>query len=144
MQSRGAVKRSLIFIAGVILYCNTCAFCSETTQVPPGKAEGSIYAYSDNDIPEVFFFPREQARWDGTRVTMSEWYMLTDLQKEKFVSEYIGELKRQYQGAMEATGLDYLKALNLFSYYADEKSRTTPSTKFIDLLLEGQNKGKGE
>ena len=42
---------------------------------------------------------------------MREWYMLTDLQKEKFVSEYLGELKKQYQGAMEALGLDYLKAL---------------------------------
>ena len=69
---------------------------------------------------------------------MREWYMLTDLQKEKFVSEYLGELKKQYQGAIEALGLDYMKALDLFSYYSNEKAQGQPSTKVIDLLLKGQ------
>ena len=126
-----------IFISGLILCCGRYAFCTgiEATQA---KTEGSIYAYSNNDIPEVFFFPKEKARWDGTKVTMREWYMLTDLQKEKFVSEYLSELKKQYQGAIEALGLDYLKALDLFSYYSNERAQGQPSTKVIDLLLKGQ------
>ena len=82
----------------------------------------------------------EKARWDGSKVTMREWYLLTDLQKEKFISEYTAELKKQYQGAFEVLGLDYLKALNLFSYYSNEKAQSEPSTKFIDLLIEGQAK----
>ena len=128
-----------IFISVVILFCGRCAISSEG-ETAQAKTEGSIYAYSNSDIPEVFFFPKEKARWDGTRVTMREWYMLTDLQKEKFVSEYLGELKKQYQGAIEALGLDYLKALDLFSYYSDEKAQGQPSTKVIDLLLEWQAK----
>ncbi|MFA6321479.1 MAG: hypothetical protein WCY36_06465, partial [Candidatus Omnitrophota bacterium] len=124
---------------GMAFYCGSYAFCREA-QSSSGKIEGSIYSYSDNDIPEVFFFPKEKARWDGNKVTMSEWYMLTDLQKEKFVSEYMGELKKQYQGTMEALGLNYLKALDLFSFYANEKAKSEPSTKVIDLLLKGQEK----
>ena len=128
-----------IFISGLFLCCGRSAISYEG-EVTHAKTEGSIYAYSDNDIPEVFFFPKEKARWDGTKVTMREWYMLTDLQKEKFVSEYLSELKKQYQGAVEAMGLDYLKALDLFSYYSNEKTQGQPSTKVIDLLLEGQGK----
>ena len=128
-----------LIASAMILYSSACA-SSEEVKIFSAKSEGSIYSYSDSNIPEVFFFPKEKARWDGTKVTMSEWYMLTDLQKEKFVSEYLGELKKQYQGAMEALGLDYLKALDLFSYYSNEKARSQPSTKVIDLLLEGQDK----
>ena len=128
---------AMLFIFGLLSCFGEAVFCDEA-QAPSAKTEGSIYAYSDSDIPEVFFFPREKARWDGTKVTMREWYMLTDLQKEKFVSEYLGELKRQYQGALEALGLDYLKALDLFSYYSNEKAQSQPSTKVIDLLLNGQ------
>ena len=133
------MKRLLIsiFISGLILCCARCAVYSEE-EITQAKTEGSIYAYSNNDIPEVFFFPKEKARWDGTKVTMREWSMLTDLQKEKFVGEYLGELKKQYQGAIEALGLDYLKALDLFSYYSNEKAQSQPSTKVIDLLLKGQ------
>ena len=129
----------VIVVPALILCCGAYAF-SEEAKASPAKAEGSIYSYSDSAIPEVFFFPKEKARWDGTKVTMREWYMLTDLQKAKFVSEYLGELKKQYQGAMEVLGLDYLKALDLFSYYSNEKAQSQQSTKVIDLLLEGQGK----
>ena len=129
---------AIILVFGFIFCINGSAFCGD--EAPSNNAEGSIYAYSESNIPEIFFFPKEKARWDGTKVTMREWYMLTDLQKEKFVSEYLGELKKQYQGALEALGLDYLKALDIFSYYSNEKAQGQPSTKVIDLLLEGQNK----
>jgi len=102
--------------------------------------KGSIYSYREDDIPQVFFFPKEKARWDGSKVTMREWYMLTDLQKEKFVSEYIGELRKQCNCAVEVMGLDYMRALNVFSVYSNNKSLNTPSTKFIDRMLEGQGK----
>ena len=127
----------ILVVLGLVLCSSAIVFCDEAQAISP-KTEGSIYSYSDNDVPEVFFFPKEKARWDGEKVTMREWYMLTDLQKEKFVSEYLGELKKQCQGTLEALGLDYLKALDLFSYYSNEKAQSQPSTKVIDLLLKGQ------
>ena len=130
---------TIIYISGLLLCFGGAAFCDDE-QTPSNNAEGSIYSYSENDIPEVFFFPKEKARWDGEKVTMREWYMLTDLQREKFVSEYLGELKKQYQCAMEVLGLDYLKALDTFSLYSNEKAQAEPPTKIIDLIIKGQTK----
>ena len=133
------MKRLLIsiFISGLILCCGRYAFCSGGEDIQT-KTEGSVYSYTDDDIPKVFFFPKDKARWDGTKVTMREWYMLTDLQKERFVSEYLSELKKQYREAIEALDLDYTKALDIFSYYSNEKVQSQPSTKVIDLILKGQ------
>ena len=37
-------------------------------------------------------------------------------------------------------GMEYLKALNIFSAYSNDKALREPSTKFIDILLSGQGK----
>ena len=127
-----------VMISALLLCCGlSCAFCEEP-QTSHAGTEGSIYSYGDDDIPEVFFFPKEKARWDGAKVTLREWYMLTEPQKERFVSEYFAEMKKDYQGVIEVLGLDYLKALDLFSYYSNEKAQSRPSVKVIDLLIEGQ------
>ena len=128
----------LVFFAASLLFASGSS--SEEARPLSGRTEGTLYSYGEDDTPEVFFFPKEKARWDGTKVTMREWYMLAELQKEAFVAEYIGELKKQYKAAVEVAGLDYLRALDLFSFYSNEKTLNEPSTKFIDKLLGGQGK----
>lgn len=103
-------------------------------------SDDSVYSYDENNLPEIFFFPKEKARWDGTMVTMSEWYTLTELQKEKFINEYIQQLQDQYKTSIDVMGVDYLKALNIFSSYSNNKTLREPSTKFINILLNGQGK----
>lgn len=100
----------------------------------------SIYSYDPDNAPEVFFFPKEKARWDGSKVTMREWYMLTERQKEKFIAEYLGDIRDKYKIGIDVTGVDYLKALNIFSSYSNDRTLREPSTKFIDILLSGQGK----
>lgn len=131
--------RLLIFtIAALLLFPGICR--SEETGAFT-KDGSSLYEYDENNPPEAFFFPPEKARWNGYKVTMAEWYLLTDLQKERFISEYMGELNRQYHAALESIGLDdYIRALNLFSYYSNNKTMNEPSTKFVDKLLSGQGK----
>ena len=132
----------IIFIILIAAFCNI-AYAEEPDnsdmQVPMTSGE-SLYAYDLNDVPDVFFFPKEKARWDGTKVTMREWYMLTDTQKERFISEYVDELRGEYKMSIDVTGMDYLKALNIFSSYSNDKTMREPSTKFIDILLSGQGK----
>jgi hypothetical protein len=111
-----------------------------TGERAPVESAESIYAYDEKDLPEVFFFPKEKARWDGSKVTMSEWYMLTELQKEKFIIEYFNQLQGQYNTTIDVMGTDYLKALNVFSAYSNERVMNEPSTNFIDILLSGQGK----
>ena len=128
----------LVFFAASLLFASGSS--GEEARPLSGRTEGTLYSYGEDDTPEVFFFPKEKARWDGTKVTMREWYMLAELQKEAFVAEYLGELKKQYKTAVEVAGLDYLRALDLFSFYSNEKTLNEPSTKFIDKLLGGQGK----
>jgi hypothetical protein len=102
--------------------------------------EEGLYSYDPNNMPDVFFFPKERAKWDGSRVTVREWYMLTDTQKERFISEYLGELRDERLTGSDAMEMDYLKALNIFSSYSNDRTMREPSTKFIDILLSGQGK----
>ena len=81
------------------------------------QAGDGLYTYDENNPPEVFFFPKDKAKWDGSKVTMSEWYMLTELQKEKFLSEYFQELNAKFNIDIDAIGAEYLNALNAFSAY---------------------------
>ena len=46
--------------------------------------KGTIYDYGDESIHKVFFFPVDEARWDGSKITPKEWRMLTDFQKVAF------------------------------------------------------------
>ncbi len=131
--------RTTLFILLMISLGAPCACSAENTEKGNAPSE-SIYAYSQDDVPTVFFFPPDQARWDGTKVTMGEWYTLTELQKEKFISEYVGQLQKQYNQSIDVFGTDYLKALNLFSRYSNDKSLAAPPTKVIDSLLSGQRK----
>lgn len=134
------MKKIALLASLAIFLLSTNIVLADESSANAKKDEGGLYSYSENDIPEVFFFPPEKARWNGYKVTMKEWYMLTDLQKEKFINEYFGELKNQYNMSIEAAGLDYMKALNVFSYYSNDKSLNQPSTKFIDKMLTGQGK----
>ncbi len=133
-------SRLAILIIAAILSMPAHGQCADEIRASGESAERSIYSYDENNAPLVFFFPKETARWDGSRVTMKEWYMLTSLQKQKFISEYIADLERQYRQSITVMGLDYLEALNAFSYYSDGKAMDEPPTKFIEKLLDGQGK----
>lgn len=135
------MRKSLFRCMGIlfILQCATgIAWCLDPAQAP--KSGSSVYEYDEKDPPAVFFFPPEKARWDGSRVTIREWYMLTETQKEKFISEYLEEIRKSYRSPIDVVGLDYLRALNMFSYFANEKKAASPTTKVIDSLLAGQGK----
>ena len=132
-----------MIIAAFLSGLSVDAACDESKAVEfdaHALSGGSIYSYDENNPPEVFFFPKDKARWNGAMVTMREWYMLTELQKERFINEYLQQLQGQYRTSFDVMGNDYLKALNAFSSYSNDKTLREPSTKFIDILLSGQGK----
>jgi len=132
------IKRSVLIAAAILIFSGVgLVFCADDQA---NLSEGSLYSYNKNDIPEIFFFPKEKARWDGSKVTLREWYMLTDLQKEKFISEYVHEMAKQYSGPVNIVFGDYVNALNLFSYYSNDNLSGEPSTHIIDELLRQQGK----
>ncbi|MCX5687251.1 MAG: hypothetical protein NTV71_01160, partial [Candidatus Omnitrophica bacterium] len=51
--------------------------------------------------------------WDGSKITVKEWQMLTDFQKTMFISEYIQEKKyNECNAIIKDKGWDYLVILN--------------------------------
>ena len=132
-------RKSIIFILIAVYLVAPCIL-----HAAEGEASGSadsLYVYDPIDPPEVFFFPKEEAQWDGSKVTLREWYTLTDLQKQRFISEYLAEVSGRQGISMDSIPyFDYLKTLNLFSYYSNDNCVNVPSSKVIDKLLSGQGR----
>ncbi|GEM_PF-1648965 len=136
------MKKRLLFIKALALIMLSWGVAHADNQdiSSPEMPSNGLYAYDENNPPAIFFFPKDKAKWDGNMVTMREWYMLTEIQKEKFLSEYLQELKDEHGISIDVMGMEYLKALNIFSAYSNDKALREPSTKFIDILLSGQGK----
>lgn len=92
------MNQKLIVILALLL-CP--AFVSADEPFP--KNIGTIYDYSQDNIPEVCFFPVDKARWDGYDVTVDKWSLLTDYQKVIFLRESIEEINRNIDGDVHLT-----------------------------------------
>lgn len=101
---------------------------------------GSPYEYSDEDIPDICFFPKEEARWDGSKITAKEWKMFTDFQKVMFIGEYIEQLENESNTTIEIDGWRYLIALNGFAGACEDECLNEPMTRVIKELLVEQGK----
>ncbi|MDD4203382.1 MAG: hypothetical protein PHQ52_07940 [Candidatus Omnitrophica bacterium] len=100
---------------------------------------GSIYEYDSENLPEVWFFPVEEARWDGYEVTLSKWSMLTDFQKAQFISEGLDLLISK--GVLpEQEGVDVWRMIIAMNHMASSMGRKEPQVAMIavirDLLVE--------
>lgn len=136
-MERGRLYRAILLMCACLVIAAS-SWCEDADMPSANKAD--LFIYDEANPPEVFFFPKESARWDGTKITVREWYMLSDLQKQKFITEYLNEMRKQYNSPIDVAGTDYLKALNMFSYFSSDKSSAEPTTKVIDKLLSGQGK----
>ena len=77
----------------VIFICAS-AFAQEVRPAATVLDKDSVYKSHSNKLPDISFFPREKAFWDGYKVTNKNWKLLTDEQKIRFVNEAIEEIKR--------------------------------------------------
>lgn len=125
------VRKALLAVAIISLAIATGLWCDE------GKA---YFTYDEDNPPDVFFFPVDRAHWDGSKITVREWYMLTDYQKERFISEYLDDMRKHYNSPIDVVSMDYMRALNMFSIFSTDKAAAEPTTKIIDKLLSGQGK----
>lgn len=136
MKCSQLCKIALLISAGIFIAASS--WCDDAG-VPYTK-NADLFTYDEANPPAFFFFPSDKAKWDGTKITVREWYMLSEIQKERFITEYLDEMRKQYNSPIDVTGMDYLKALNMFSYFSSDKSSTEPTTRVIDKLLSGQGK----
>ena len=115
----------------------TVCFAEEAIE-PLLTNQGTIYEYDRNNIPDVCFFPVEEAKWNGYEVTISNWGELTDFQKSIFISEGLDELVAKGQiEEQEINGWDVLIAMN---HMASAVGGDVPMVKVLkDLLQQEQD-----
>jgi len=85
-------KNQLIAVLILGVFLSSCSTLPAKSPSFP-KNVGTIYEYSQDNIPDVCFFPVEKARWDGYKVTNNNWSQLTDFQKTMFISEAAEEIR---------------------------------------------------
>jgi len=90
------LKQILIGMLSVVLLMGPwlCGVAGADGADPFPLNRGTIYEYSDDNIPDICFFPAEKAKWDGYKVMAADWKKLTDFQKEAFISEAAEEIER--------------------------------------------------
>ena len=128
------MKRNVVItclITGIILF-SAFSFAEQAQFDPFPKNKGSLYEYADNNIPDICFFPKDTARWDGSGLTVQNWFLLTDFQKTAFISEYI----EVYHSSIEVNGWDYLVKLNEFSSKCRGECLGYPMTEVLEELLK--------
>lgn len=105
---------------------------------PSSKAE--TYQYVEQ--PEVCFFPKAQAKWDGYKLTNKNWNKLTDYLKLMFIFEGIKELERTKKVTIKIK--DSNRTLMALNYGIDKINRDLPDTNismisfFYDILQEAK------
>jgi len=108
-------------------------------QVIPNSSpqhRSSKYDYKDDDIPDVCFFPKDKARWDGYAATNWDWLGFTDYQKEMFISEGIAEIERtEHVTVAEEKKWRLLNAVNTAAGQAREEFPTIKK-RAIKILLD--------
>ncbi len=96
----------------------------------------SKYDYKDDDKPDVYFFPKDKARWDGYNVTDWDWIGLTDLQKDMFISEGIAEIEHTKKAAVKID--KKWRLLNSINTAVSEMIANYPNVKkpMTEILLD--------
>ncbi|MDD4202681.1 MAG: hypothetical protein PHQ52_04365 [Candidatus Omnitrophica bacterium] len=99
------------------------------------------YTYDTRNPPKIWFFPVKDAKWDGAKVTVKEWNVLTDEQKRKYVEEYIAmaiETLRDDYIIMEDINPDYhLMALEIFRSRVSDPSVEMQTIVLTSLIANG-------
>jgi len=120
-------KGLVILLAGIFLL-------SGCVSVPAPKKFAVDYHYTE--APDICFFPTDQAKWDGYKITNKNWNKLDDYLKLMFIIEAVQELERKNKvNIASREGARTLRALN---YGLDKINRDMPTLELlvIDFLYD--------
>ena len=107
---------------------------------PSPKNEGSVYEVREGDKINKWFFPAGAAKWDGSKLTMIEWNILTDTQKVMFLTECQNELKKEYGPGISIDMGKYIIAMDYYASTCPSNCFAVPVTNIVKEFLtsEGQ------
>lgn len=125
--------RLVILLLTAVFLFNGCAAMQPKSQV-------NIYRY--DEPPDVCFFPKEQAKWDGYKITNKNWNQLNDYLKFMFILEAVRELEKKESVMITLT--DSNRTLLALNYGVDKLSKDLPNTEvtmisfFYDVLKDAK------
>ena len=103
---------------------------------------GSKYEYNNNERIDVWFFPKEKARWDGAKVSLLDWNKLTRAQKVTFIVEYIKQMNSQYKSNIVVDIDKYILGMDYFNDNCPQACINIAAGDAINNLLISDGKAK--
>jgi hypothetical protein len=104
--------------------------------------KGSKYEYNHDENIDVWFFPADKARWDGSKVNLLDWNKLTRAQKVTFIIEYIKEINRLYKTDITVDIDKYILGMDYFNDNCPASCRSIAAGDAINNLLISDGKAK--
>jgi len=93
------------------------------------------YSYTNEEAKsvDVWFFPSDEARQDGSEVTTADWIYIADFLKEKFISEYF---QNERDEEANVNVWKYISAVDNFIESQPEDSQAVAIVDVLEQMLE--------
>lgn len=106
--------------------------------------KGSPYEYRHNEYIKTWFFPKKEARWDGTTVSILDWHKLTRGQKIMFIIEYVKEVNKKFKSDVSVNVDKYILGMDYYADVSTKENKNVPAAYAINNLLINEGQAKEE
>lgn len=115
--------RSVVLVATTVFLLIGCA------SVPAPKKFVNNFQYTE--APDICFFPKDQAEWDGYQITNKNWNKLNNYLKLMYIFEATKELERRDRVII--TIRDSARTVKALDYGIDKINRDMPKVQILIL-----------
>ena len=109
---------------------------------PAAANKGSKYEYTNSEHIDVWFFPLDKAKWDGSKLNLLEWNLLVRAQKVMFIIEYMKQFNAQYHTNINVDIDRYILGMDYFTDNCPESCISISAGEAINNLLISDGKAK--
>lgn len=114
----------------------------DRSYVPSPPNKGSKYEFKEGERIEVWFFPKERAKWNGYELNILDWNKLTRLQKVMFIIEYVKQLNEEHKTNVDVDVNKYILGMDFYASTFPEEAKGVAATIGVDSLLISDGKAK--
>lgn len=100
------------------------------------------YSYTEKDLPNIRFFPVEEARWNGYEVRIRDWNKLTHFQKVRFLQQAQTEIEVNENSVVQGPDMSRtMTAMNetVKMLEQDPLLKEMPVMKYYYIMLQQNN-----
>ena len=109
---------------------------------PAAANKSSKYEYANNEHIDVWFFPSDKAKWDGSKLNLLEWNLLVRAQKVMFIIEYMKQFNAQYHTNIAVDIDRYILGMDYFTDNCPQACINISAGEAINNLLISDGKAR--